>query len=114
LQWHLTRFELALFEAWYRGYAEQGAAYFAMTLISGVGLETHEIRFFKPFENTAKSGELFIVAAEVESRDPPWLDQGALDLLLENPDYAALLAEAEAWEAWLPDFPHAPYYYAWS
>jgi len=113
LRWHLTRFELALFEGWFRSYAAEGAAWFGMTLISGVGLQTHEIRFFKPYESTAHSGELWLVTAEVESRDPPWLDQGGLDVLLDS-DLAGLLAEATLWEAWMPDFPNAPYHYAWS
>lgn len=114
LRWHLTRLELALFEGWFRSYAAEGAAYFSMTLISGVGLETHEVRFFKPYETPAHSGELWLVTAEVESRDPPALDQGGLDTLLDTPDLAGLLAEATAWEAWIPSFPHAPYFYAWS
>lgn len=114
LRWHLMRFELTLFEAWYRSYADEGAAYFSMTLISGVGLETHQIRFFKSYESVAQSGELWLVTAEVESRDPPWLDAGGLDTLLDTPDFAALLAEATAWEAFVPTFPHAPYFYAWS
>lgn len=114
LQWHLTRFELALFEGWYHGYAAEGAAWFSMTLIAGIGLDTFEIRFLKPYESPARSGEIWTVSAEVEARDPPHLDQDALDVLLDSPDLAALMAEGEAWESFLSIFlPHAPYGWSW-
>jgi hypothetical protein len=91
VEWHLTLEELALFEAWYRFYGQEGAAWFNITLLGGLGLVTHEARFRGQYKAKAASARWWVVSARLEVRDRPTLDEAALAIALTN-DVAQLFS----------------------
>lgn len=99
VQFKLTLWEQALMEGFYRDKAMEGAVWFNVTLLGGVGLTNHEARFkgeiaYRPVVN----GERWIATAILEVRDRPQLSGADFDVLVgENPD--VLFAGVEAFHA---------------
>jgi hypothetical protein len=84
VQFELTIWELGVFESWYRYRACEGAAWFNITLLGGIGLSTHEARF-KSTETpvyTPHNGATWQVTALLEVRDRPMLSDSDLTLLI--------------------------------
>lgn len=96
-----TRTELAVFEGWYYNVAQEGAAWFNITLLSGLGLITHEARFKGPYKSSpwnagaTANAEWWRVTATLEIRDRPILDAGATAIVLDS-DLDALYATIDA------------------
>jgi len=57
--------QFALFESWYRWHAKEGAEWFAMDLLGGMGTLPHEVRFVRPFNAVSKRGALWIITPEL-------------------------------------------------
>ena len=83
VRWLFSEFEFALFEAWYKYHADEGGQWFEITLLGGLGLLPHEARFTRQFEAQLRSARRWDVKGELEIRERPTLDEGALNLMLE-------------------------------
>jgi hypothetical protein len=83
VRWVMRGDQFALFEAWYRWQAKEGGAWFQVSLLGGLGLMHQEARFTRPFQAQLIKGTLWDIRSELEIRERPTLDEGALALLLE-------------------------------
>lgn len=95
VRWLFSETQFALFEAWYKFHADEGGQWFEITLLGGLGLLPHESRFTRQFEAQLISARRWEVKGELEIRERPTLDEGALNLLLEFdvPDLFAMGGE---------------------
>lgn len=84
VRWVMKRDQFALFEAWYRWHAQEGASWFQVDLLGGLGLVTQDARFTRQFQANLLNGVLWDVRSELEIRERPVLDEGALNLLLSE------------------------------
>ena len=90
VRWIMRRDQYAIFEGWYRWHAKEGANWFAITLLGGLGLLDQEARFTRQFASRLLAGgTLWEITSELEIRERPVLDEGLLNLLLsEDPLFA--------------------------
>jgi hypothetical protein len=91
VRWRMKREQFALFEAWYRWQAKEGGEWFAIDLLGGIGLTSHEARFTRQFDARPLGGTLWEITSELEIRERPTLTPDALAIALES-DMAALFA----------------------
>ena len=85
VRWIMRRDQYAIFEGWYRWHAREGANWFAITLLGGLGLLEQEARFTRQFSSRLLAGgTLWEVTSELEIRERPVLDEGLLNLLLSE------------------------------
>jgi hypothetical protein len=84
VRWLMTRNQFAVFEAWYKLYAKEGAAFFDIDLLGGVGITTHNARFTQQFDARLLNGRLWTVTSQLEIRERPTLQADTLSLLLTN------------------------------
>lgn len=84
VRWLMTRNQFAVFEAWYKFYAKEGAAFFDIDLLGGVGITTHNARFTQQFDARLLNGRLWTVTSQLEIRERPTLQAETLGLLLTN------------------------------
>ena len=92
VRWIMRRDQYAIFEGWYRWHAREGASWFAITLLGGLGLLEQEARFTRQFSSRLLAGgTLWEITSELEIRERPVLDEGALILVLTE-DINGLLA----------------------
>ena len=84
VRWLMSQNQFAVFEAWYKIYAEEGASYFDVELLGGVGITSHSARFTRQFSAKLLNNRLWEVTSSLEIRSRPTLDKNNLDLLLEN------------------------------
>ncbi len=85
VRWIMRRDQYAIFEGWYRWHAKEGANWFAITLLGGLGLLEQEARFTRQFSSRLLAGgTLWEVTSELEIRERPVLDEGLLNLLLNE------------------------------
>lgn len=89
--WWFTQWQFGIFEGWYKWYAKEGAAYFKVVLLGGLGEVEHDARFFSQWDHNQISGDCYEVSAVLEIRERPTLDKGAIDIALTQ-DIPALLA----------------------
>lgn len=90
VSWRLTEAQLALFEAWHKYEALDGAAWFTVSLVNGLGFQSMEARFAKPPKKALLSGTNWEVSAELEVRALPVMTQECLDVALAyDPDSIA-------------------------
>lgn len=83
VQWEMTAFEHALFEAWLKRVARGGSLWFTIPLISGFGLSPHEARIKGGrVRMGARNGARWTATATLEIRDRPMLTADELDELL--------------------------------
>jgi len=109
-RWRLSQWEYALFRSWYRHKARRGAEWFAITLLTGLGMVAHEARFVgrgsAPYRAVPSrggaGGARWIVTATLEVRDSPDLSEGALDIALAE-DIPGLLAAIQSLDAFVND-----------
>ncbi len=87
VRWIMRRDQFAVFEGWYRWQAKEGASWFTITLLGGLGLLDQEARFTRQFSaRLLAGGTLWEITSELEIRERPVLDEGVLNLVLsENP-----------------------------
>jgi hypothetical protein len=78
VHWIMRRDQFALFEAWYRWQAKEGGAWFEIELLGGLGLLTQEARFTRQFQAQLLGGRLWKIRSELEVRERPVLDEGAM------------------------------------
>ncbi|OAN64793.1 hypothetical protein [Magnetospirillum moscoviense] len=98
VRWRFTQWQFGIFEAWYKWKGLEGATWFAMDLLGGLGVVTHEARFVgagsSPYKATPRrggQGAIWIVTTTLEIRERPVLTEAALDIVLAE-DVAGLLA----------------------
>ncbi len=92
VRWIMRRDQYAIFEAWYRWQAKEGANWFTITLLGGLGLLEQEARFTRQFSaRLLAGGTLWEITSELEIRERPVLDEGAIGILL-NSDFVNLEA----------------------
>ena len=84
VRWIMNREQFSLFEAWYKYHAKEGAEWFYITLLGGLGLLEQEARFTKQFEAKLLNGYLWEITSELEIRDRSTLSEGALNILLDS------------------------------
>ena len=84
VRWVMNQEQFSLFEAWYKFLAKEGAEWFDIQLLGGLGLIEQEARFIQQFEAGLYKGLLWEITAELEIRDRPTLSEGALDILLDS------------------------------
>ncbi len=94
VRWRLRNDQMALFEAWYAHKAKEGAEWFTIPLLAGLGLEDHEARFTKQYDAPKRVGNGWWVDAELEVRKRPVLTEPELDILLDT-DLLDLQAAAD-------------------
>ena len=58
VKWIMSPEQFCLFEAWYKYYAKEGAEWFVITLLGGIGLTEQEARFTQQFEASIIAGRL--------------------------------------------------------
>lgn len=90
VRWVMTRNQFAVFEAWYKLYAKEGAEFFDIDLLGGIGMTTHNARFTQQFDAKLVNGNLWEITSQLEIRERPTLDLEATEILLENPPEALL------------------------
>ena len=82
---------VCIFEGWYRWQAKEGANWFTITLLGGLGLLDQEASFTRQFSaRLLAGGTLWEITSELEIRERPVLDEGLLNLLLSE-DPAGLI-----------------------
>jgi hypothetical protein len=94
VRWLFGEYQFALFEAWYKFHADEGGQWFEITLLGGLGLLPHEARFTRQFEARLLPARRWEVKGELEIRERPTLDEGAIGLLLESEPDALFVAIA--------------------
>jgi hypothetical protein len=94
VRWLFGEYQFALFEAWYKFHADEGGQWFEITLLGGLGLLPHEARFTRQFEARLLPARRWEVKGELEIRERPTLDEGAIGLLLESEPDALFVAVA--------------------
>ena len=83
VRWIMRRDQYAIFEGWYRWHAKEGANWFTVTLLGGLGLLEQEARFTRQFSSRLLAGgTLWEITSVLEIRERPVLDEGALNLVL--------------------------------
>lgn len=95
VRWLLGEYHFALFEAWYKFHADEGGQWFQITLLGGLGLLPHDARFTRQFDARLLPARRWEVRGELEIRERPTLDAGAVSLLLEVEPTALLKVIAE-------------------
>lgn len=90
VSWRFTEAQFALFEAWHKLEALDGAAWFTVSLSNGLGFQAVEAQFTKPPKKVLLGGANWEVSAELEVRALPVMTQEYLDVALAyEPDYIA-------------------------
>jgi hypothetical protein len=89
----MRRDQYAIFEGWYRWHAKEGANWFSITLLGGLGLLEQEARFTRQFASRLLAGgTLWEITSELEIRERPVLDEGLLNLLLSEDPQGIIIA----------------------
>jgi hypothetical protein len=98
VRWRMSQIEFATFEAWFRLKLADGTDWFAINLLGGIGIAAHEARFVgqsnTPYKAVPSRGGAWIITSLLEVRQPPMLDEGALDILLAE-DVVGLFANIQ-------------------
>jgi len=98
VRWRLSQTDFATFEAWFRLKLADGAEWFAVDLLSGIGVAGHEARFpgqsGSPYRAVPGRGGTWIITSVLEIRERPMLDAGALEILLAE-DVVVLFANIQ-------------------
>jgi hypothetical protein len=84
VKWIMSPEQFCLFEAWYKYYAKEGAEWFVITLLGGIGLTEQEARFTKQFEAGLIAGRLWQITSELEIRDRPTITEDAMLIIMDS------------------------------
>ena len=86
VRWRMSAVDFATFEAWFRLKLADGAEWFSIGLLGGIGMVSHEARFVGqssvPYKAVPSRGGIWIVTSILEIRERPMLDEGALDIVI--------------------------------
>lgn len=95
VRFRFTQWEYAVFRSWIKHKANFGAAWFNITLLTGLGMVSHEVRFYgqgnSPYKAVPQRGGWWVVTTRFEVRDSPDLSEEALDVALVE-DIPGLIA----------------------
>lgn len=105
VKWFMNALQFSLFEAWYKYHAKEGAEWFVIPLLGGLGLIEQEARFTQQFTAKLQNGILWAITSELEIRDRPTLQEDSLAVLLEN-DFEKLLLSADKWRIYVNETLH--------
>ena len=83
VKWIFNLEQFAVFEAWYKYYAQEGGEWFYITLLGGIGLIEQDARFTQQFEASLLNGRLWEISSELEIRDRPTFSEDEMDVLTE-------------------------------
>lgn len=95
VRWNLRPLTYAIFEAWFKFEAMEGAQWFEIELLGGIGLAPHQARFTRAYQARLASGNLWEVTAELELRNRAMLTRDALGVLVES-DFDALSGSVDS------------------
>ncbi len=84
VKWIMLPEQFCLFEAWYKYYAKEGAEWFVITLLGGIGLTEQEARFTQQFEANIIAGRLWQITTELEIRDRPTITEDAMLIIMDS------------------------------
>lgn len=84
VKWIMSPEQFCLFEAWYKYYAKEGAEWFVITLLGGIGLTEQEARFTQQFESSITAGRLWQIITELEIRDRPTITEDATLIIMDS------------------------------
>lgn len=84
VRWNLRPLTYAIFEAWFKHEAKEGAEWFDIELLGGIGMAMHQARFTKAYQAKLVRKNLWEVTGELEIRNRPTLTQSALGILLDS------------------------------
>lgn len=90
VQWSFTDWQFAQFQGWVKHKADDGAVWFDMDLLSGLGLVNHEARLVgrsgAPYQAQRSSAGRWRVSSVLEVRNAPVMSEEVLEIvLLEDP-----------------------------
>lgn len=95
VKWRFSGAEMALFEAWYKHEALDGAAWFNVNLANGLGIQSMEARFTRPPKKPLLSGSTWEVQAELKVRTMPVMSAAEMEVALAfNPNDLAYASPA--------------------
>ncbi len=83
VKWIMNPEQFCLFEAWYKYQAKEGAEWFVISLLGGIGLTKQDARFTQQFEASLIAGRLWQITSELEIRDRPTISEEALGVISE-------------------------------
>ncbi len=83
VKWIMNPEQFCLFEAWYKYQAKEGAEWFAISLLGGIGLTEQDARFTQQFEASLIAGRLWQITSELEIRDRPTISEEAMGVISE-------------------------------
>lgn len=84
VKWIFSPEQFAVFESWYKYRAREGAEWFNITLLGGLGLTEQEARFTEQFEAGLINGYLWQITSQLEIRDRPTLSEDAMDIVIDS------------------------------
>lgn len=85
VRWIMRRDQYAIFEGWYRWNAKEGANWFTVKLLGGLGLLEQEARFTRQFSSRLiGGGNLWEITSELEIRERPVLSEDAMEIVLST------------------------------
>ena len=100
VRWRFGPTEFGIFESWFRWMVSDGAQWFSIELLGGMGMVGHEARFIgdnagsykaQPQRGSPGSGPRWIVTALLEIRERPVMSGDTLNLMMQE-DLAGLTA----------------------
>ena len=84
VRWVMSPEQFCLFEAWYKYYGKEGAEWFSINLLGGIGLTEQDVRFTQQFEASLIAGRLWQITSELEIRDRPTITEDALQIIMDS------------------------------
>lgn len=81
VKWIMNPEQFCLFEAWYKYQAKEGAEWFVISLLGGIGLTEQDARFTQQFEASLIAGRLWQITSELEIRDRPTISEEAMGVI---------------------------------
>lgn len=84
VRWIMNPEQFCLFEAWYKYHAKEGAEWFVITLLGGIGLTEQDARFTQQFEASLIAGRLWQITSELEIRDRPTITEDAMEIIIDS------------------------------
>ncbi len=89
VRWNLRPLTYAIFESWFKHEILDGAEWFELPLLAGIGMATTQARFTKAYQAKLVRRNQWEVSGELEIRNRPVLTRDALGVLV-NSDFEAL------------------------
>ncbi len=80
VRWVFTEAEMAVFEAWHKYEALDGAAWFDTDLANGLGISSHNAKFEEMWDASARAGLNFIVTAKLRVSARPVMTAAELEV----------------------------------